>query len=165
MKQIELSKQGKHKCKYFAIVDDEDYEIINKKRWCVIIGKHTIYAKRTIKINNKRVCILMHNVISGAISPLQTDHINHNGLDNRKENLRVCSQSENNCNKKEILGKVKYHGVTKYCKNGKTFYVAFIKKDKKSKNLGTFKDPIEAAKAYDKAAILLFGEFARLNFK
>jgi hypothetical protein len=91
------------------------------------------------------------------------DHINGDTLDNRRENLRVCTRKENNqnCNKRGTLPKSKYKGVVWVKKVGK--WKAQIKSDKKTIYLGYFKDELLAAKAYNSAAILYFGEFARQN--
>lgn len=91
----------------------------------------------------------------------EIDHINHNRLDNRKENLRECSSEENGRNKSKRSGTYsKFLGVTKSRKK----WMAQIEKDGKSTYLGVFDSEYEAAKVYDKKAIEIFGEFASLNF-
>ena len=94
---------------------------------------------------------------------MATDHINGDGLDNRKQNLRICTHAENLRNRR--LGKNNtsgYKGVS-WHKLHKLWY-AHISHNKKLMSLGYFKDKEEAAKAYDRKAIELFGEFAKLNF-
>lgn len=88
------------------------------------------------------------------------DHINRNPLDNRLENIRVCTLSQNGANRRPNKGK-KYKGV-RFMKNEKR-WTARIVKDGKHRWLGYFDSEVEAAKGYDKAAIELFGEFAKLN--
>ena len=92
------------------------------------------------------------------------DHINHNGLDNRRANLRIATASQNNANSRRGMnrGRSKYKGVWWDEKAGK--WRAGIKCQGKCIHLGMFDDEIEAAKAYDRAAGLYHGEFAVLNF-
>jgi hypothetical protein len=92
------------------------------------------------------------------------DHIDNNPLNNQKSNLRICSLKDNSKNStKRNNTSSKYKGV--YFENYTKKYKANIKVDYKTINLGRFLNEIDAAKAYDKAAIKYFGEFANLNFK
>lgn len=95
MKQIPLT-QGK-----FAIVDDEDYEELSKYKWCAIYSPKTksFYASRRALVNGKKKPIAMHRQILDFPDKL-VDHINKDTLDNRKNNLRICSYSQNNMNKR-----------------------------------------------------------------
>jgi len=154
----------------FAIVDADDYERLNKYKWCVSKTRHTNYAMRRTKgkrVKGKRVkrkTIMMHRFILNAPRGLVVDHINHNGLDNRKSNLRLCTRAENSYNSRSFNNKSsKYKGVS-WDKQRKRF-VAYIRCNGKCYNLGRFKSQITAAKAYDKKAKELFGEFACLNFQ
>ena len=153
----------------FAIVDAEDYDRLNNYKWCLTRTPHTNYAMRRTKgkrVNGKRVkrkVIMMHRFIMNAPRHLVVDHINHNGLDNRKANLRLCTRAENNRNRRLLLNKSsKYKGVS-WDKQRKLF-IACIRCNGKYYNLGRFKSEIKAAKAYDKKAVELFREFAFLNF-
>lgn len=150
MKQIALTNS-----KEFVLVDDNDYELLNKHRWYAITIKLCTYAQR--RDGSKHV--MMHNVITGY---KLTDHKNRNGLDNRRENLRDASYSENAANRIKARNCSSiYKGVSQCSKTGN--WRAYINKGK-FKSLGTFKTQEEAAKAYDKAALEAFGEYARLNF-
>jgi hypothetical protein len=92
----------------------------------------------------------------------QIDHINGDKLDNRKANLRVCTNGQNHMNIKKYAGKTsKYKGVWWNKERGK--WQTDIKLDKKKRYVGRFEDENEAGLAYNAAAIALFGEFALLN--
>jgi hypothetical protein len=154
MKFIKLT-QGKE-----TIVDDEDYENLNQWKWHY---HNQGYAKRTLKKKNKTTKIYMHRFIMNLNSNLTIDHINGNGLDNRKCNLRIANKSENsmNSNKQTKLTSSIYKGVTwhKQCKK----WVAQIGHKRKHYSLGLYLTEKEAALAYNKKAKELFGEFALLN--
>ena len=158
MKQIKLT-QG-----YYVKVDDEDYEWLNEFKWCVkIISTNIRYAQRTIRKNNGSYTTLsMHRLIVGLTNPkIFTDHIDGNGLNNQRSNLRVCTPKQNQRNRKSCINSSsKYLRVYKN-KYGK--YIVNIKYDNKQIYLGTFIDERRAAIEYDKAAIIYFGEFASLN--
>jgi len=93
----------------FAIVDAEDYDWLNKHKWCACKVKQTYYAKR--KGKGKLVC--MHRQITSAPPHLLVDHINRNGLDNRKKNLRLCTRAENSRNRRSLRNKSsRYKAIT-----------------------------------------------------
>ncbi len=145
----------------FAIVDAEDYEQLCKYKWYAQrVGKN-YYARN----RRRHGLVSMHRVIMKAPKGLVVDHINHNTLDNRRKNLRLCTWAQNNQNRRPSKRKnklSKYKGVS-FDKKRKVYRV-LIWHNKKQYFLGTFKDEKEAAKAYDKKAKELFGEFAYLNF-
>ena len=83
----------------FALVDDEDYRWLNEFKWYRVKSKKTDYAyTKIIQSNGKRKSMLMHRLILNTPTGMQTDHKNHNGLDNRKSNIRICTSSENHQN-------------------------------------------------------------------
>ncbi len=153
MKTINLTKG------YVALVDDDDYERLSMLKWSATVKKTNIYASVYVAGKNKR----MHRIIMNAPPELQVDHIDGNGLNNQKSNLRLCTNSQNSMNKgkRNENTSSKYKGVY-YVKAAKS-YRAEIQKDGKKKVLYGFKTQEEAALAYNKAAIELHGEFARLN--
>ena len=142
----------------FAIVDNDDYGRLSKYKWYAIKTPKTYYAAR----NCRRKNIRMHRLITSAPKGLFVDHINHDGLDNRKTNLRLCTRRQNNRNRRPCDKTSKYKGVC-WNKRAKKF-MASICIDGKNKNLGYFDDQVDAAKVYDNAAKKFFGEFAYLNF-
>ena len=157
MKQIPLT-QGK-----FALVDDADYEYLSQWKWRYISG----YAVRwdDSRPGRERGLISMHREVMHAPDGMQVDHINGNGLDNRRENLRICTHAQNMQN------------TGKHASNTSGFKGVFLDKTCKSKtwraqiripghriSLGSFTDPESAARAYDAKARELHGEFANTNF-
>ena len=106
----------------------------------------------------------MHREIMETPGHLVCDHINRNGLDNRKKNLRNCTKRENNLNQPAQRNSVsRYKGV--YRRKNMKKWAACIKSKGKQRHLGYFNSEMEAAKAYDKAAKKYHGEFARCNFE
>ena len=140
----------------FAIVDAADYERLNRYRWNAFDSGGKIYARRSYPGGT----ILMHREIMQTPDGMVVDHINGNSLNNRQCNLRNCTPRQNEHNKPPRSGKSRFKGV--YPRGDKWF--AAIKSGGTTHYLGTFDDQIEAAKARDRKAYELQGEFAYLNF-
>jgi hypothetical protein len=136
------------------LVDDGDFEFLNQWRWSVSRG----YAVRRAHGTNVR----MHRLLLELQLGEYTDHMNGNRLDNRRVNLRAATISQNNRNRASRGSISGYRGVS-WHKAGKC-WEARISVDRKDHRLGLFKDPVEAAQAYDFSARDLHGDFARLNF-
>lgn len=153
-KEIKLS-QGK-----FTIVDDEDFDDLNKNKWyCSAHG----YAVRNIRINKERKAIeQMHVQIIGKRDDLKTDHINGNRLDNRKINLRFVTSKQNNQNRaSKKISTSKFKGIYWYERRNK--WIAQIKIGDKKYHLGCYDSEQDAAYVYNCWAESFFGEYARLN--
>ena len=150
----------------YALVDPEDYDKINKYKWNAYRGYSSYYSKRKIynRKNGSQRTVYMHRYIMNAPKGLMVDHINHNGLDNRKENLRLATRAENTRYSKKSKNKFSsnYKGVH-YITKAKRWR-AMITFEGKTIYIGQFRDEISAAKAYDRAAKKYFGKFAFLNF-
>jgi hypothetical protein len=141
-----------------AIVDDEDYEYLNQWKW---FYARCGYATGHVNCHSKTV--YMHRVIMETPTGMETDHVNGDKLDNRKNNLRMCTSQQNKANKtKENNNTSGYKGVT-WDKSRKTWN-AKIMINYKCINLGRFVNIVDAARAYDEAATKLFGNFAKTNF-
>lgn len=122
-------------------------------RWCVNDG-YAFNAKHG----------RMHRFLMSAPEGVMVDHRNGDKLDNRRENLRLCSNSQNQANRRVTTGKSKFKGVVwQRRKIGNGFWKAQITVNKKVMYLGAFKTDLDAAKAYNEAALLNFGDFAHLN--
>lgn len=160
MKEIPLT-QGK-----VALVDDEDYDRLNCNNWYAHKESNIFYALRKVSTGaGKRKTVQMHREIMGMFygDGRMVDHSNGDGLDNRKENLRLCTNSQNAMNKKSNTGSSsKYKGVS-WKKRDKRYEV-YVRANKKIIYVGSSTDETEAARMYDEAAKRFFGEFARLNF-
>jgi len=155
MKKIELTQDK------FALVDDDDYDFLNQFKWSAAKTYKTFYA---VKRNGKKM-ISMHNMIMGTIKGKIIDHIDGDGLNNVRKNLRHATHSENMQNRRSC-GKSKYLGVTLYCvKKRWKYYKTGISKDNNWIYLGSFKSEEKAARVYDNAARLYFGKNAKTNFK
>jgi hypothetical protein len=161
-REIPLSLKGKNKGKYVAIVDDEDYERISSFQWHVMLndGKH-IYAARQKPMLNKRKHVLMHREILGIEDETFIDHADRNGLNNTRENLRAATNSQNQGNR--TVNHQSRLGLKGVQHRRKKFRAA-INHQGKHIFIGSFPTPEEAARAYDRKSLELFGEFAKTNF-
>lgn len=151
MKYIEM-KHGKR-----AIVDEEDYDMLSRYNWWVSDKGYAITSKQ---INKVRKTIHMHRLVNKTPEGSVTDHINHDKLDNRKENLRTATFSQNMMNSEPNKGK-KYKGVS-YAKKEKS-WTSQIHYENRCIHLGQYETEVEAARAYNQKAKELHGDFAFLN--
>ena len=191
MKKVQLWKNKDEFSEFYAIVDDEDYDVVmeaigTKSKWYA----HAPPGASHYAFRGTRKLPSMHRLIMGNPEGMCVDHINGDTLDNRKENLRICTMSENSMNRRlRSDSQSGYKGVyeikkpykQKYTskKTGETTFHYYMPKKrfrayiadpttpakrKRHIKLGYHATAIEAAIAYDKKAIEIHGEFARLNF-
>lgn len=159
MKTIELSKRGKYKGLYFALVDDSDFDYLNEYNWSVMLPYKSKYAGT---FNNNKM-ILMHRLIMDAPNVLEVDHIDHNGLNNQKSNLRICLHWQNISNRSmQYNNTLGFKGVS-FDKNRKKWVVQI--QSRGTKYIKRFDDKYDAARHYDLKIGELCGEFANINFK
>lgn len=144
-----------------ALIDEDDYELLSKYRWCTSHG----YASTSVYLgggrkNKKSVVYRMHRLVMDAQPGQIVDHINGNRLDNRKQNLRFCTHAENMRNSKPHKNSTQpYKGVKKH----RNKWLARIMHNRKEVSLGMYETPEQAAEAYDSAAKKYHGEFALTN--
>ena len=161
MKKIKLT-QGQ-----YVLVDNEDFEELNKYKWYAHWDSHTkgFYAVRNARIENVKqyqTQIRMHRVIMNVSKGKYADHINHNTLDNRRFNLRICTNKQNTYNKKISKNNTSgFKGVSFH--KGTRKFMAYIKVDGKLIYLGIYPTSEQAALVYNQAAIKHYKEFALLN--
>lgn len=145
----------------FATVDEEDYDWLSQWSWCLNTKGYAVRGERRDGTDR---AILMHRQILGLCpgDGLKSDHRNHDRLDNRRANLRICTNAQNvayqHLPRNNTSG---YKGVSWSTVMGK--WEAYICAAGRKRNLGYYIDPVDAARAYDRAAVTCFGEFARPN--
>lgn len=146
---------------YWAIIDAADVHLIDKWKWGALIGRRSVYAVRKAGlVDGKRKTVLMHRSILAAPRDMQIDHINSNGLDNRRSNLRLATHTENIRNSRmRVTNTSGYKGVHRHKKSGR--WIAKIRAGGKQMTLGYYDTPQEAHAAYAIAAEKMHGEFAR----
>lgn len=155
MKKIELTKG------YVAIVDDEDYSRLSRYSWCIVCDRYAgRQVKDTTKASGQRL-VYMHRVIMDAPDGMEVDHINHDTLDNRKINLRVCTRGQNRRNGHGWGETSQFKGVAVI----KGRWIAQITHKGETQSDHSYVEEEDAARAYDRMAIALHGEFALLNFE
>jgi hypothetical protein len=139
----------------YAWVDADDYEWLNRYHWRSLNG----YPSR----REKQREVLMHRQIVDAPADKVVDHIDGNRRNACRSNLRICTREENQCNlRKRRTGRSRFKGVTFHKPRGK--WKAQYRFKGRLYHLGYFDDEVEAARAYDYAAVQVFGEFACVNF-
>ena len=157
MREIELTQRQ------VTLVDDKDYEELSKYKWHARLNGRVWYALHSRRENGKVHKILMHRLIMAAPQGLQVDHIDGDGLNNQRRNLRLVNSSQNQWNRtnKRRDTSSQFKGVTFHKSSG--LWEARIRVYGIRRELGYFNDEVDAARAYNDAARELFGEFAALN--
>jgi hypothetical protein len=144
-------------CGRVALVDAADFEVVRSHKWHAN-GKRTLYAKTNI---DGRI-VSMHRLILSPGHGVLVDHINHDGLDNTRKNIRLCTHAENMRNRTRHGDfSSRFKGVWLDKRSGR--WLAKINHENHVLKLGSFDDEVRAARQYDRAARLMFGEFACTN--
>jgi hypothetical protein len=149
MQRIALSKG------FFALVDDEDFERLSGRAWhATVKNDHTVYARSAGE--------KMHRLVLGIApdDPREPDHRDGDGLNNQKANLRIATKAQNQANRGPFKGR-RFKGV--YWHKGGSKWAATITFENVRRHLGLFRTEEDAARAYNEAARITHGEFARLN--
>lgn len=155
MVEIELTKG----C--VTLVDDEDGARVRAHPWFTVDLPYGFYAARTLSRSIGRPQQYLHRLLLGEPAG-QVDHIDGNGLDNRRANLRVATRQQNNWNTRSRPGTSRFKGVSWEPRRSR--WRVQIVADGRSRHVGTFRSEDEAASAYDEAARESFGPYAALNF-
>lgn len=146
-----------------ALVDDEDYALVSQYRWFVRHGNNRIvYARRRLSASEspqRQRDQFMHVLIMGTVG---VDHLDHNGLNNQRANLRLATAAQQAGNRRATRGASRFKGVDR--DRSRRLWRAQIRQNGRTVTLGRFLSEEEAARAYDVAAVETFGEFAHLNF-
>lgn len=141
-----------------AIVDDSDFDWLNQWKWCAFSNYS---GGKRYAIRSASPKLLIHRLILSPPKGYESDHIDGDGLNNQRVNLRVCTTSQNQQNRINQKGISQFKGVSWHKLTGK--WQVRICLNGKFLHIGLFNSEIDAAKAYDSAALKYFGEFARLN--
>jgi hypothetical protein len=150
---------------HVALIESRDLELVSGYRWYPLFGHN---GKIYVVANVKKTIVYMHRLIAGTPKGLETDHVNGDGLDNRRGNLRTATCSLNSANTWKparpdgSAHTSKFKGVSWDRARGK--WQSKINPGGGTKNLGRYRSEEDAARAYDAAAVASWGEFARLNF-
>lgn len=160
-----MSKDIQLSAGYITTIDDDDFERVSQFKWSASIrrkdGEVTkVYAFRQVGPKKKRESVYLHRFIMEAAPDICVDHRNSNGLDNRRENLRLATHAQNQHNRgKHPKNRSGFKGVTWNIALGK--WHSQIKVNSGNVHLGYFTDIVEAAEAYKQAAARLHGDFAQ----
>jgi len=141
-----------------ALIDDVDWPLVAGHKWYADRHHGKWYARAKIGPKGQKRAVKMHRLILPGLPMI--DHRDGDGLNNQRHNLRACTQSQNMANQTSRRGRSRFKGVRPY--RGSRWW-AVIACDGRRTRLGTFDCEVEAAKAYNAAAVRLFGEYARLN--
>ncbi len=151
----------------FALVDAVKFDLLNQHVWAAApqrsslgASSHCWYATRVERQDGRSRTIYMHRYVINAPRGYLVDHVNGNGLDNRAQNLRIANPSQNSSNARRV-NKTGFRGVSKLTDGA---FISRVVKDGKQYWTGRFKTAEDAARAYDKLARKLLGQFCRPNF-
>lgn len=146
-----------------ALVDTADLPLIADHRWFAAKAREAFYAHSNGWRDGRGFTIRMHRLLMQPPHGMFVDHINGDGLDNRRSNLRLVTSGENSRNQKARAGTSRFRGVSWNARSSKWTVIVCV--DRRNHFIGQYCDEVEAARAYDAAALRLHGAFARPNFQ
>lgn len=145
---------------HVATVDACDLDIVGAFGWAALVKSRTVYAFRTERVAGKKRTVYLHRAIMGEPNGLQVDHVDGDGLNNRRGNLRLATASQNQSNRGKPQNNTSgFKGVS--WENDRKKWCAAIRKMGKRRYLGRFDTPQEAHAAYCAASATAHGEFGR----
>jgi HNH endonuclease len=145
-----------------ALIDAEDAEKVLKYKWHACQRAPNWYAATSAE-RRRGNAIYLHRLLANPTRGEHVDHINGDGLDCRRENLRLCTNAENRRNMRVRRGVSQFKGVAKCKSNSTRVWEAYIWFNNRKIGLGNYETEIEAARAYNAAALKYHGDFACLN--
>lgn len=148
---------------HVTVIDAADTTLVERYRWFASVGPWGVYVVRNRLVSDPPGAPRkLHRLLTGATPGLVVDHRNHDGLDNRRSNLRVCTTAQNGANaRRSAANRSGFKGVSWHKARGK--WRAYIEVNRQVRHLGLFDDAWAAAQAYNAAALEAWGEFAVLN--
>lgn len=151
---------------YSAVIDEEDWPLVSAYRWHTKLNGRLIYATRNLLKDDSNQHRLMHRLLLDAKPGESVDHIDGDGLNNRRSNLRKCTHMQNKWNETKLRASNKsgFKGVSQMPRCPSR-WVAHITVRGRNTYIGSYRTPEEAARAYDCAAYAHYGEFAAPNFR
>ncbi len=158
---VSIPLTGKHS-NLSILIDKDDEQFVRSFFWNGRISGKKVYAWASKQVATNGKAIPIHRLLTDCPDGMQVDHINGDSLDNRRSNLRICESRQNHKNKTKMTGTTsKFKGV--YWSKLYNRWVAIICNDGKKIYLGKYWHPIYAARCYDRAALEMFGEYAKTN--
>ena len=146
-----------------ALLDDADADLVSSYKWHALPGRSTWYATTTIKVEGKYKGLYMHRLIMGQPLGLEVDHIDRDGLNNRRDNLRLATHMQNQVNCRVRVDNTSGYRGVHWSKRAKK-WMAQTEHLGKSTHFGCFDNPIDAARAYDRGMRAIHGPHCHSNF-
>lgn len=148
---------------FVAVVDDEDACLVEGFKWHAARHGNVVYVRANHREGGRRTLVSMHRVILGAAKSAIIDHIDGDGLNNRRSNLRLCNHTQNIRNQRKQADCMSPFKGVRLSESRRQRFYAEIQCNKEKLKLGPFSSEHKAARAYDAAARLFFGRFAKTN--
>lgn len=147
---------------YTAVIDIADAALVEGVNWCAAVTPYTTYVKRCVRLGGRNVTVILHRILINPPQGMEVDHIDGDGLNNRRSNLRLTTHSENCRNRRRRSdNKSGFKGVC--WNNSRRKWQAQVHAGGKTNHLGYFTSAEAAHVVYCEAAARLHGEFARMS--